>query len=161
MSSFTEQLEKTPIERWVKTVNFVDKVGTTGGSYTLDEMYEMVDNIQLAKRSKPSYQWEIDAQNKWWRIWFQESNLTIQIDLYFSNGEYQMNMHEIDLEECKTSTDFLALLYGSTLHKQWSCPEMLWAIMEVAEEVSEKKFGKSISSAYLTQKNLNWAEPNP
>ncbi|NJL88571.1 MAG: hypothetical protein HC916_01305 [Coleofasciculaceae cyanobacterium SM2_1_6] len=160
MSSFTNQPEKTPIERWVKAVKFVDDVDPAGGSYTLSEMHEIADKIELAKRSKPSYKWEVDEQNKWWRIWFQESNLTIQIDLYFSNGEYQMNMHEIDLGECKTSTNFVALLYGSTLHKQWSCPEMLWAIMEVADEVSLKKFGDFICNSYLNQRNLNWMKPN-
>lgn len=93
MSSVSNQLTHSPIERWVKKVEFVssadleDLGDSSSGltSYNWHEMVEVVDRIQLAKRSKPSYQWEPDEQGKWWRIWFQESNLTIQFDLHFSD----------------------------------------------------------------------------
>ncbi|KAM3109131.1 hypothetical protein [Phormidesmis sp. 146-33] len=167
MSSTTEKLAETPIERWVKKVEFLSSASLEDlgdhslslTTYTTEEMSEMEDRKLLAKRSKPSYQWQIDEHDKWWRVWFQESNLTIQIDLHFSDGEHQMNMYEIDLEQCQTSTSFLDWLYRSTLNKQWSCPEMLWALMEVADEASEKQFGKSLTEAYSKYKTLDWAKP--
>ncbi len=168
MSSVTSQLASTPVERWVRKVEFVslanlEDLGKSIGSsdlYNLNELHELVDRTELAKRSKPSYQWQTDEQGRWWRVWFQESNLTIQIDLHLSDGRYQMNMYEIDLEQCNSATKFVEYLYEATLHKQWACPEMLWAIMEVTEEASKKRFGKEIRYAYSMQETLNWAEPN-
>jgi hypothetical protein len=168
MSSLSNQLTNSPIERWVKKVEFVSSANledlgdSSSGltAYNLQEMLEVVDRIQLAKRSKPSYQWQPDEQGKWWRIWFQESNLTIQIDLHFSDSKYQMNMYEIDLEQCSSATSFVEWVYHAILHKQWACPEMLWAVMEVAEEASKKRFGKTLSDAYSAKIELNWANPN-
>lgn len=158
----------SPIERWVKKVEFVhsanlEDLGDSSSGlkiYTLREMFEVADRVELVKRSQPSYQWQHDEQGKWWRVWFQESNLTIQIDLHFFDGNYQMNMYEIDLEQCTTAVSFVKWLDHATLHKQWACPEMLWAIMEVAEEASKKRFGKDLSDAFSAKGKLNWVNSN-
>lgn len=71
-----------------------------------------------------------------------------------------MNMYEIDLEQCSSATSFVEWLYHATLHKQWAYPEMLWAVLEVAEETSKKRFGKALSDAYSAKGELNWANPN-
>lgn len=71
-----------------------------------------------------------------------------------------MNKYEIDLEQCSNATSFVEWLYHATLHKQWACPEMLWAVMEVAEEASKKRLGKTLSEAYSANIELNWANPN-
>ncbi|MEQ8996130.1 MAG: hypothetical protein RID53_06445 [Coleofasciculus sp. B1-GNL1-01] len=166
MSSVADKLANSPIERWVKKVEFVssanleDIEGSASGVYTFNELVEVTDREQLAKRSKPSYYWQPDAHERWWRIWFKESNLTITIDLHSSGGKYQTNMYEIDLERCSSATSFVEWIYAATLHKQWACPEMLWAVMEVADEISYKRFGESISDAYLAKGELNWAKPN-
>ncbi|MDJ0676874.1 MAG: hypothetical protein QNJ36_16095 [Calothrix sp. MO_167.B42] len=160
MSLVKDQLANSPIERWVKQVELDSEESSGEKLYNLKELYELVDRIQLAKRSRPSYRWRTNNQEKWLRIWFKESNITIQIDLHFSDGNYQMNMSEIDLEQCTTATNFLEYLYHTALHKQWACPEMLWAIMEVAEEASKKRFGKNLSRAFLDNKEVNWTNPN-
>ena len=43
---------------------------------------------------------------------------------------------------------------------QWACPEMLWAVMEVASEASEKKFKKPLSRTFSNNRELDWANPN-
>ncbi|BDA68717.1 hypothetical protein RIVM261_018550 [Rivularia sp. IAM M-261] len=127
MSSITNQLINSPIERWVQAVEFVDSVNTSNSTnkpllLDVSDFFELVDRSQLAKRSKPSYKWQIDKQERWYRIWFNESNLTIQIDLYFSNDEYQMNMYEIDLETCTTALSIIKWLYHAILGKKWVFP---------------------------------------
>ena len=90
MSSTVDSLANSIIERWVKKVEFSttadlsDLGDSTHGltAYNLEELGEVADRTQLAKRSKPSYQWQSDEYDRWWRIWFQESNLTIQLDLH-------------------------------------------------------------------------------
>ena len=167
MSSTAKQLSASTIERWVKYVEFVttanlDDLGDQSSSlkaYTFDELSEAADRTKLAKRSRPSYQWKADQHDRWIRIWFQESSLTIQIDLHYADGALQMNLYEVDLERCETATAFLGWLYESLLHKQWACPEMLWAVMEVSEEASQKYFGQTIASAYEKRKVLNWRKP--
>jgi hypothetical protein len=124
MTSVTNQLINSPIERWVQAVEFVDSVNTTNPTnkpllLDVSDFFELVERSQLAKRSKPSYQWQIDKQKRWYRIWFNESNLTIQIDLYFSNDEYQMNMYEIDIETCTTALSIIQWLYHAILGKKW------------------------------------------
>jgi hypothetical protein len=164
MSSTADNLVTSTIERWVRKVEFLTTANLSDlgdkshglTMYNLDELDEAADRTLLAKRSKPSYQWESDEHDRWWHVWFQESNLTIQLDLHLPNGEHQMNMYEIDLEQCQTATDFIDWLYHSLIHKQWACPELLWAAMEVAEEASQKRFGESLSSAYKTKERLNW-----
>lgn len=168
MSSTADSLATSVIERWVRkvefstTANLSDLGGRTHGltMYDVEELGEVADRTQLAKRSKPSYEWGSDEHDRWWCVWFQEANLTIQLDLHFSDGKYQMNMYEIDLEQCQTATDFVEWLYHSMLHKQWACPELLWAVMEVADEVSEKRFGEPLSSAYRNKGSLNWQKPS-
>jgi hypothetical protein len=160
MSSVKDELANAVIERWVKRV-LPDKPALT--FEPVDVFHHLQDEVsekkRLAKRSKPSYEWHPDPQGKWWRTWFQESNLIIQIDLHFSDGRLQHNHYEIDLEQCSTAASFLHWLYHATTHKSWSSPEMLWALMEVAEEVSERIFEKTIDDAYLDQGTLDWANP--
>ena len=71
-----------------------------------------------------------------------------------------MNLYEIDLEQCQTAADFVGWIYHALLHKQWACPELLWAVMEVAEEVSKKLFKKPLADAYRKSGTLVWASPN-
>ena len=164
MNSAADSLAASIIERWVKKVEFSTTADLSDlgdrrhglTAYNLGELGEVADRTQLAKRSRPSYQWKPDEHDRWWRIWFQESNLTIQFDLHFPDGRHQMNMYEIDLERCQTATDFVDWLYHSLLHKQWACPELLWAVMELAEEVSKKYFGESLSRVYKTKGSLDW-----
>lgn len=167
MSSTADSLATSVIERWIRKVEFsttadLEDLGDRKHGltvYGIGELSEAADRTQLAKRSKPSYRWEPDEHDRWWRVWFQESNLTIQLDLHFSDGKHQMNMYEIDLEQCQTAANFVDWLYHSLLHKQWACPELLWAVMEVAEEISKKRFGESLSRAYKTKDVLDWQQP--
>lgn len=160
MSSAKEKLDSTIIERWVKNV-LQEKPSSSLELIELHDLFELTDQQQLAKRSKPSYEWHPDPQDKWWRIWFQESNLTIQIDLHFSDGKLQQNHYEIDLEQCSTGADILHWLYHVTIHKAWSSPEMLWALMEVIEEASDRVFGERIADACLDRETLDWANSKP
>jgi len=168
MSSTVDSLANSIIERWVKKVEFSttadlsDLGDSTHGltAYNLEELGEVADRTQLAKRSKPSYQWQSDEYDRWWRIWFQESNLTIQLDLHLPDDTHPMNMYEIDLEQCQTAADFIDWLYHSTLHKQWACPDLLWAVMEVAEEVSKTLFNKPLADAYKKSGTLKWDVKN-
>lgn len=167
MDSVQNQLANSPIERWVKAVEFVSTADLNNLEnglpvsklFTLAELSEEVDRIQLAKRSKPSYHWHENKHEKWYRIWFKESDLTIQFDLYLDDGNYQMNMREIDLENCTTSVQFTEWLYY-VLGRGWSCPEMLWAVMEVIDEASVKRFGKRLHDAFSTKGTLNWVKPS-
>ncbi|EDX77115.1 hypothetical protein MC7420_252 [Coleofasciculus chthonoplastes PCC 7420] len=87
MSSVADQLANSPIERWVKKVEFVssanleDIEGSASGVYTFNELVEVTDREQLAKRSKPSYHWQPDAHERWWRIWFKGTLANSQISL--------------------------------------------------------------------------------
>ncbi|RUS93976.1 hypothetical protein DSM106972_094470 [Dulcicalothrix desertica PCC 7102] len=161
MNSVQKKLATIPIQRWIKAIEFVDKEAPTNKPLALDlsELYELVDKQQLAKRSKPSYKWKVDDQERWYRVWFKESNLTIQIDLYFANNKFQMNMYEIDVETCTTALSILDWLYHSMLGKKWGSPELLWATMEVLDEASEKKFGRTLCEALAPGKPLNWSAP--
>lgn len=168
MSSTAEKLANSPIERWVQAVELVDPeslndLGQNSGElkfYDTSELFEAVDRISLAKRSKPSYQWEAPSkQEQWWRIWFQESNLTIQIDLYSADGRRLQNSYEIDLERCTTALEILDWLYHTTLGKRWSCPEMLWALMEILDEISQRCFGESLSRVLQEKSELTWPKP--
>ncbi len=167
MSSVADQLANSPIERWVKQVKFVDSDATSdlgqeseAKFYNAREFSELVDRTKLAKRSKPSYNWQADEHERWWRIWFIESNLTIQIDSHSSNGDSQRNMYEIDLERCTTAASFVECLYSAILGKTWASPEMLWAVMEVADEASRKRFKKPLSRTFSNNRELDWANPN-
>lgn len=168
MTSTTDRLANSIIERWVRKVTFSttadlsDLGNRTHGAvmYDLNELSAVVARTELAKRAKPSYQWNSDEYDRWWRVWFQESNLTIQLDLHFPDGKYQMNMYEIDLEQCQTAINFVEWLYRSTLHKQWACPELLWAVMEVAEEAGRKCFGEPLIDVYRKKKSLDWQIPS-
>jgi len=168
MSSTADSLATSIIERWVRKVEFsttadLSELGDREHgliAYGIEELIEAANRTQLAKRTKPSYQWESDEHSRWWRVWFQESNLTIQFDLHFPDGRHQMNMYEIDLEQCPTAADFVGWLYHSTLHKQWACPDLLWAVMEVAEEVSKTLFNKPLADAYKKSGTLKWDVKN-
>jgi hypothetical protein len=163
MSTVTDELEKTPIQRWVKKVHFktlanLDDLGDMDMPINFLIFEERQKRIELAKLSRPSYDWQSDREDKWLRIWFNEELLTIQIDLHFSDGEYDKFMYEIDLDRCETATSFLDWLY-QVKGKAWGCPELLWAMMEVADEISEKRFNECLPWAYSTSEKLNWAKP--
>lgn len=165
MVSLQNQLASSVIERWVKAVEYIstDDLNNLEDDlpvsklYTLAELSEEADRIQLAKRSKPSYHWHEDKHKKWYRIWFNESNLTIQFDLHFSDGKYEMNKREVDLQECTTPAQFTECLYYISGRK-WSSPEMLLAFMEVIDEASEKQFRRSLRDAFSIQKTINWVK---
>lgn len=163
MSSIANKLIDSPIERWIQAVEFVDKSKDNASSKPLAlniaELIELSDKTQFAKRSKPSYQWQVDKYERWYRIWFKESNLIIQIDLYSSDNKYQMNMYEIDVENCTTANSILQWFYHSVLSKKWGSPEILWAIMEILDEGSEKIFGKNLCDALSLKEPLNWSVP--
>ena len=159
--SLEQKLAITTIERWVKQKKlqspaYIDEFGNEKTTFTMDELFTTSMNEELLKRSsKPSYTWIENEDNKWWRVWFNEKLLTIQIDSHFANGKYQLNIYEIDLERCDNAGEFLDYLYHSSIGKQWGCPELLWAIMEVANEISRQKFNrKGISEVYLKNKKL-------
>lgn len=161
MSSASSQLEQSTIERWVKAVEFetsanVEDLSNEHGWQTMEQLREQVYREEIAKRSKPSYNWQPFVNDTWWRIWFKEDDLTIQIDQHLPNGEYRQNQYEIDLEGCKTPLSFLEQLYRVSIGKQWSCPEMLWAIMEVSQQASEKVLKNTLVDAYSRPQSLNW-----
>ena len=103
MSSTADSLSASTIERWVRKVEFsttadLSDLGDKEHGlivYGIGELIEAADRTQLAKRSKPSYQWDTDEQDRWWRVWFRESNLTIQLDLHFSDGKLQLNHYAL------------------------------------------------------------------
>lgn len=160
MSSTSSQSEHSTVERWVKAVEFETSADLEGlnanGFQTFGQLKEQVRREEIAKCSRPSYNWKPYVNNCWWRIWFKEENLTIQIDQHLPNGKYRQNQYEIDLEECTKPLFFLEWLYRVGIGKQWSCPEMLWAIMEVSQKASEKVFDNTLVDAYSKHKSLNW-----
>ncbi|MEA5570439.1 hypothetical protein [Calothrix sp. UHCC 0171] len=156
------------IERWVKVVEFIaaselDKVEDgrlPSECFTVAQLIEKSKQIKLEKRNKPSYHWLEDRDGKFYRIWFDRNNLTIQFDLYLSNSKYQSNMSYFDLENCTTSNQFTEFIYH-LLGKSWSSPELLLAFIEVIDEASEQCFGKRLYQAFSTQIALNWVKPTP
>ena len=132
--SIRQEYPLTIIQRWVKQKK--QKSHNNKTLFTFDEFMTQADEIEEQKRtSKPSFNWIEDKQNKLFRIWFDNTNLTIKIDSYLSNGKYLSNVYEIDLERCSNNSSFLDYIRSIT-HKSWGCPDLLWAIMEIEEQVS-------------------------
>jgi len=125
------------IQRWIKKVDSRFSTNSEPEFYTVKELCELANIEEQSKKSIPSYIWIPDEQEKWWRIWFKESNLTIQIDLHFSDLKYEYNFKEINLDECDTAAKLLDYIYH-IYSMQVACPEMIWAIMEVIDLASEK-----------------------
>jgi hypothetical protein len=143
-----DQLAEQPAQRWVLQVGLKDDEPT---SFTASTLLERCDDIEIQQRtSKPSYCWEPDAKGNLWRIWFKESNLTIQIDSYSSEGEFLNNFTEIDLEECNTAREFADWLYH-LLGKKDACPEMLWALLEVYDWACKKTLGNDAQGIFNDQ----------
>lgn len=157
-----EQLEKTPIQRWIRASEDLnmEKNKDVVEVESLGIRFERTARNELKKRSHPSYNWQLRRDDDslyslWWRIWFKESNSTIQIDLHSSFNTRKSSCYEIDLENCVTSTEFVDTLYHLR-GRAWCFPELIWAVMEVANLASQKIFGKAIHRAYSDFGELNW-----
>jgi hypothetical protein len=144
-----DQQAGQPAQRWVLQSRLKDNGPT---SFTASTLLSHVDNIEVQRRiSKPSYHWEPDEKGNLWKIWFKESNLTIQIDSYSPDGDFLANFTEIDVEECNTAGEFADWMYH-LLGKRDASPEMLWALLEVYDWASRKTFGSDAQGLFNTQK---------
>jgi hypothetical protein len=115
-------------------------------SFTISELYEKVEK----DRSERLQNGLIDGN---FRVYFQRSNLTIQIE---ENGRERS---EIDLEDCNTSSELLSWIIH--LHgKQWGCTGGLIAsVLTVLEDACHEVFGSDVESLFQDGKVLDWKNP--
>ncbi|MBD2003247.1 MULTISPECIES: hypothetical protein [Cyanophyceae] len=82
-----------------------------------------------------------------YRVYFQKSNLTIQIEY---NGT---QWYEIDLERCNSSDDLLDWIFH--IHgKNWG--HLLYTILLVLDDACEDVHGEDANSLYQPGKTVDW-----
>jgi hypothetical protein len=114
--------------------------------YTFDELREKVE-LDRCERLKNG------VLNDNYRVYFQKSNLTIQIE---ENGE---NHYEIDLEQCNNSDDLLDWIFH--IHgKTWGqSGGLLAAILLVLKDACHEIHQESARTLFSPGKKIDWRNP--
>lgn len=89
------------------------------------------------------------APEEKYRVYFQESNLTIQIES--ANQKYWL--YEIDLEKCIDSTEVLDYIL-QIADKQWCTPQLIFDLLKEINQASLKIHGVN-AQAVFCQQGLN------
>ena len=89
------------------------------------------------------------------RVYFQRSNLTIQIE---ENGK---PCYEIDLEECNKSDELLDWIFQ--IHgKNWGFQGgLLAAILVVLDDACQDVHGQNARSLFRPGNTIDWRNPQP
>ncbi|MGI2902655.1 hypothetical protein [Tolypothrix sp. VBCCA 56010] len=114
--------------------------------YTFDELREKVE-LERCERLKNG------VVNDDFRVYFQKSNLTIQIE---ENGK---NFYEIDLEQCNNSDDLLDWIFH--IHsKTWGqSGGLLAAILLVLKDACQEIHRESARTLFTPGQKIDWRNP--
>lgn len=86
------------------------------------------------------------------RVYFQRSDLTIQIE---ENGR---NSYEINLEECKNSDELLDWIFQINGHYRGG---LLAAILVILDDACEDVHGQNARSLFTPGNTIDWRNPQP
>ncbi len=115
-------------------------------TYTLAELKEKVKKERQERLQN-------GLADEDFRVYFQKSNLTLQIEL---DGK---KFYEIDLEGCRNSNellDWVLHLHGKT----WGCSGgLLAAVLTTFKDACHDVFGQDINTLLRSGKTLNWKNP--
>jgi hypothetical protein len=89
------------------------------------------------------------------RVYFQESDLTIQIEQ--ADGSYE---YEIDCERLTDSAETLDFIF-QIAEKGWATPEIMFGVLQAMNAACEHQFGSSVQGVFCSMgqdHEVNWRD---
>lgn len=113
------------------------------------EFFTLADLFEIQKEERQE-RLEKGVKKGDFHVYFRRHDLTIQIE---RNGCYY---YEIDLEQCKTSSDLLDWIF-QIRNKTWvESSSLLDIVMTVFDDACYAVYGQDAQTLLISDKTLNW-----